>query len=83
MGSQPLDRAWGRAGGDSSERTAGRVVRGPKPSGSLVAVAAFINDITHAIAIATALGHADDAAPANTCRTTREPLAANVSFVSV
>ncbi len=38
---------------------------------------------TDVILFGLVLGHADDAAPANACRTTREPLAANVSFVSV
>ena len=38
---------------------------------------------TDVILFGLVLGHADDAAPANTCRTTREPLSANVSFASV
>jgi len=29
-----------------------------------------------------AIGHADDAAPANRCRTTRAPIEANVTFVA-
>ena len=36
---------------------------------------------TDAILFGLALGRADGAAPANACRTTREPLAANVVFV--
>jgi nitroreductase len=38
---------------------------------------------TDVILFGLVLGHADDAAPANACRTTREPLDANVSFVGV
>ncbi|HWO23316.1 MAG TPA: nitroreductase [Kofleriaceae bacterium] len=37
---------------------------------------------TDAILFGIALGHADERAPANACRTTREPAAANVAFVS-
>ena len=36
---------------------------------------------TDVILFGCALGHGDPAAPANACRTTREPLAANVTFV--
>jgi nitroreductase len=36
---------------------------------------------TDAILFGLVLGRADDAAPANACTTTREPLAANVTFV--
>ena len=35
---------------------------------------------TDVILFGLALGHADDAAPANRCRTTREPVEANVVF---
>lgn len=35
---------------------------------------------TDAILFGLALGHADEAAPANRCRTTREPIEANVTF---
>ena len=35
---------------------------------------------TDAILFGLALGHADEAAPANRCRTTREPVEANVTF---
>jgi nitroreductase len=35
---------------------------------------------TDTILFGLALGHADDAAPANRCRTTREPVEANVTF---
>lgn len=38
---------------------------------------------TDVILFGLVLGHADDAAPANTCRTTREPAAKNVAFVGV
>lgn len=37
---------------------------------------------TDAILFGLVLGHADDGAAANTCRTTREPLATNVTFVA-
>jgi len=37
---------------------------------------------TDAILFGLALGHADDAAPANRCRTTRAPVEANVAFVA-
>jgi nitroreductase len=36
---------------------------------------------TDVILFGLVLGHADSDAPANTCRTTREPVAANVAFV--
>jgi nitroreductase len=36
---------------------------------------------TDTILFGLVLGHADEAAPANACRTSREPLAANVTFV--
>jgi len=36
---------------------------------------------TDVILFGLVLGHADDAAPANRARTTREPLASNVTFV--
>ena len=38
---------------------------------------------TDVILFGLVLGHADDAAPANACRTTREPAAKNVAFVGV
>jgi nitroreductase len=38
---------------------------------------------TDVILFGLVLGHADDAAPANACRTTREPVAKNVAFVGV
>lgn len=38
---------------------------------------------TDVILFGLVLGHADPAAPANTCRTTREPTAANVAFVGL
>ena len=38
---------------------------------------------TDVILFGLALGHADGSAPANACRTTREPVAANVTFVGV
>jgi nitroreductase len=37
---------------------------------------------TDVILFGIALGHADESAPANACRTTREPVSANVTFVS-
>lgn len=37
---------------------------------------------TDVILFGIVLGHADDAAPANQCRTTREPVSANVMFVN-
>jgi nitroreductase len=36
---------------------------------------------THVVLFGLALGTADDAAPANACRTTRDPVEANVTFV--
>lgn len=38
---------------------------------------------TDVVLFGIVLGHADASAPANTCRTTREPVDANVSFVGV
>jgi len=38
---------------------------------------------TEVILFGLVLGHADDAAPANACRTTRDPVAKNVAFVGV
>lgn len=38
---------------------------------------------TDVILFGLVLGHADDSAPANACRTTREPAAKNVAFVDV
>jgi nitroreductase len=38
---------------------------------------------TEIILFGLVLGHADDAAPANACRTTRDPVAKNVAFVGV
>jgi nitroreductase len=37
---------------------------------------------TDTILFGLALGHSDDAAPANRCRTTREPVEANITFVA-
>ncbi|MEJ7603904.1 MAG: nitroreductase [Kofleriaceae bacterium] len=37
---------------------------------------------TDTILFGLVLGHADDAAPANACRTSREPIATNITFVS-
>jgi hypothetical protein len=40
------------------------------------------NADTDTILFGIALGRGDDAAPANACRTTREPVEANVTFVA-
>ena len=49
----------------------------PEPLRARLPIAA-----TETILFGLALGRADDAAPANQCRTSREPVAANVTFVS-
>ena len=48
---------------------------------SRAAAAALPIADTESILFGLVLGHADEAAPANACRTTREPIAANVTFV--
>jgi nitroreductase len=48
----------------------------PEPLRALLPIAE-----TDTILFGLALGFSDDAAPANACRTTREPVAANVTFV--